>query len=534
MKPLFFLRIRRFPRIQSKNEQERKGTLTVFSVFLFLLFSSLGLGMLHLTRVYLKTSGFRKNTVMLEQASENGIKQGFDHLHRLLSQAVSPVLLSETETSQLWNDSLAGGIKCVQRVLEGDLPLRLGETWERLTWESVSEFQFAGIREAQEYFLVEYNGETSGTGKVQGFIPEKTSTLDSKLEILAGHIPLPAVPFLLDKEMTGEQRSSFLEQNDIHMIPSEDVDLPAAVAFSDGGLLPEQAEGLLAETLKIDIFYPQDLSPARLRMSLGLEVNDEPIPEGVYLARDDLGLGGVFVQGDLDEMILAIRSSFQIVSFRQGSNLWILQFSPEEGKTVFVSPAGILAFDFVPLGIIIVNGKILSLGGGYEDSSGRILLAGEEEIPCVLRGVNLTIVSSDEITLSSHLIYQGVTWQDGVPYLKDTDSQLVIHATGQDLLSGEELAGQIIIGENSPEDLKVQASLAASGKGIAVSGEDKRVQVLGSLQTSELLLNGNELNIKFDDRFFRDFDFYFQNAPTTAQPVLCVSRFKIMGWRENL
>ena len=490
--------------------------------------------MLHLTQVYLKISAYRKNAMLLEYASENGIKQGFNHLRDLVSLASSPVLLTEDEVLQFFADTAAQGNAVVQRVLGCGLPYELDGSWERMAWESQSVFQCIGLREEQDYFIAEYRGRISATGRLLGFKPTKATILDSELGILAGHIPLPAIAFLLDKSMTAEQRGAYLEENDIHMIPSEHVDLPASAAFSDGGLLPQQALPQLAKVLKIKIFHPQDLSAAKLRLALGLEVNNEPVPKGVFLIQDDMGLGGVFVQGDLDEMVLAIQGNYQIILFRQGQDLWILKFSPEDNRTIFDSPGGSQTFDFVPLGIIVVNGKILSLGGGFENAEGLILMTSQEEIPCVKQGVNLTIISSDEITLSSHLIYQGVTWKEGVPYIKDSDPQLIIHAAGRDLLDGEEREGEIVIDENSPEKLKIHASMTAAGGGISVNGEDKEVQLLGSLQTSGLALNGNEIGIKFDDRFFRFRGDMFQNGPFTAKPVLYISGFKITEWRENL
>jgi hypothetical protein len=516
-----------------KNDKRQRGALTLVSVFLFVIFATLGLGMLYLTQVYLKISAYRKNTLLLEYASENGIKQGYDCLHDLLSLASSPVLLTEDEVSQFLEDSYAQGNAAVQRVLGSDLPISLADSWEKLAWESLTDFHLIGLREEQEYFGVDYKGRIAATGKLQGFKPSKTSSLDSRLELLAGHIPLPAIAFLLDKAMTSEQKKIFLEENDITMIPADQVDLPAPVVFSDGGLLPQQAVQQIAKALKIKIFHPQDLSAAKLRLALGLEVSNEPVPDGVYLIQDDLGLGGVFVQGDLDEMILAIQDNYQIISFRQGQDLWILRFSPEDGRTIFVSPSAVQTFDLVPFGIVIVNGKILSLGGGYEDTDGRILMAIQEEIPCVKQGVNLTIISSDEVTLSSHLIYQGVVWKEGVPYVKDSDPQLIIQAVGHDFVEGEERAGEILIHENSPKDLKIHASMTASGKGISVVGDDKRIQILGSLQTAGLDLNENEISIKFDDRFFYEGDAFFQNAPLTERPVLYLFRFKITEWREN-
>ena len=534
MKPTYFQKTQRWPRFLRKNEKKRKGALTLISVFLFVIFSTLGLGMLSLTQAYLKTSAYRKNSMLLEYASENGIKQGYDHLHGLLSLASSPILLTETKVSELLNDSLNNGNSAIQNVLGCELPFAVSDSWERLAWESLTDFQLRKLREDQEYFFVQYKGRIASTGRLLGFKPEKKSFLDSELGVLAGHIPLPAIPFLLDKSMTSEQQRTFFEENNIQMIPSERVQLPAPFAFSEGGLLPQQAVQQLAKALKIEIFHPEDLSASKLRIALGLDRNNEPVPDGVYLIQDDLGLGGVYVQGDLDEMILAIQNNSQIILFRQKQDIWILNFNPTEGITSFTSPVGIKSFDQVPVGIIIVNGKILSLGGGYEDGQGRILMAVQEEVPCVLQGVNLTVVCSDEITLSSHLIYEGVRWMEGIPYLKDSESQLIIHAVGQDFVDGEEKKGEIVIDENSPDQLKVHASMTASGDGVTVLGQNKEVQLFGSIQASELALNENEINIKFDDRFCLPSDNIFDNVPLTENPVLYISYFKTTVWRENL
>lgn len=534
MKPPYFQKILRWHRLYGKNENRQKGALTLLSVFLFVIFSTLGLGILYLSQVYLKTSAFRKNSMLLEYASENGIKQAYAQLNGFLSLATSPIVLTEAESMQLLSDSRAQGNATVQRLLGCDLPFTSADSWDRLAWESLTDFRFVGLREDQEYFFVRYAGRIASTGRLKGFDPEKISSLDSEMDLLAGHIPLSAIAFLLDKPMNPEQKRTFLENNRVHMIPPEKADLPPPVVFSDGGLLPQQSVQQLVKALKIEIFHPQDLSAAKLRLALGLEVTDDPVPDGVYLIQDDLGLGGIFVQGDLDEMILAIKDNFQIIQFRQTQDIWILSFSPADSKTYFTTPAETQSFDYVPLGIIIINGKILSLGGGYDDGSGEIIMAAQEEIPCILRGLNLTIVSSDEITLSSHLIYEGVKWLEGVPYVKDSDSQLIIHAAGNDFLNGEEKAGEIIIDENSPDRLKLHASMTASGNGITVIGQDKEVQVYGSIQTSELALNENEISVKFDDRLVHSMSEFSENIPLSQKPLLYIAFFRIMDWRENL
>jgi len=51
------------------------------------------------------------------------------------------------------------------------------------------------------------------------------------------------------------------------------------------------------------------------------------------------------------------------------------------------------------------------------DEEGEICLS-EEKVPCILKGVNMAIICSDEITLTSHLVYQGVRWQEVFPISK--------------------------------------------------------------------------------------------------------------------
>lgn len=532
MRQRYFPKIRFCLRSIKGSREYRKGTFTLLSLFLFFVFSTLSLGMIYLTQVYLRISAYRKNSILLDYASENGIKQGFGKLRELFLPASSPLLLSEAEVLEFREDSLAGGSKMVQEILGSPLPVALEDDWERMAWESLIDFRFVDIQENEDYFRVNYKGTISATGKLEGFIQVRESALESDVSILAGHIPLPVIPMLMDKNLSNEQITRFMEDNSVEMLPSGPGKGPAPISFSDGEMLPQDASQQLAEVLKIKIFRPQDLTAWKLRLALGLEANNEPVPDGVYLIADDMGLGGVFVQGDLDEMLLAMQDNFQVISFRKGQELWILRFSPEDGQTVFITPSEVRSYEYVPRGMIIVNGKIHSLGGGYVDETGRICLS-KEEIPCVSRSVNLAIISSDEITLTSHLIYQGVRWQEGVPYIKDSESQLVFQAVGKDFIDGSEKTGQIIIGDEAPEEIKIQASMSASGQGIVVAGENKNIQVLGSLQTKDLALNGNRISLKFDDRFFEEEEVMFQNAARTEKPVLFLSSFTVKEWREN-
>jgi hypothetical protein len=532
MKLLCFLKTLPWSLFKENKKRPRNGAFTLVSVFIFFIFSTLGLSMLYLTQVYMKTSAYRKNSILLEYASENGIKQGFNQLHGLLLERSSPMVLTEEEILELKLDAGKGEIGIIEKALGSGLPLNSADSWERIGWESLTDFVFNHLNEEEGYFQVRYDGVIFSKGQLEHFKSVKDARLDSTLEILAGHIPLPVIPVLVDKKMSLAEKSSFLNENQIEILPSEMIGLPAPVAFSEEEIIPEQAVSQLAKALKINIFHPQDLSASKLRIALGLEPNNEPVPDGVYLIEDDLGLGGIFVQGDVDQMILAIQDNFQVIKFLTEEGFWVLKFSPQEGKTIFTTPMETRFYELIPLGMVIVNGSIHSLGGGYVDSAGKIILNKEEELPCILKGVNLTIISSDEITLSSHLIYEGVKWEEGVPYIKDSTVQLSIFATGKDFFDASETKGQITIAEDAPDEMKIQAALTASGKGISALGEGKDIQILGSLQASDLSLSENTISIKYDERFSKAGEL-LEHSPRTESPVLYLSSFKIIGWKEN-
>jgi hypothetical protein len=269
----------------------------------------------------------------------------------------------------------------------------------------------------------------------------------------------------------------------------------------------------------------------RLRAVLGLEMSADPVPEGVYLMHDDLGLGGIYVEGDLDEMVPAIDGNLQVISFRRGDSLWRLEFCPSRAQTRFSTPEGDYTYELLPKGIIIVSGKIGSLGGGEVDAAGNVTLVKDRELPSILRGVDLTIVSSDAITISSHLIQQGVSWEKGIPYVKDSSSQLIIYSTGQDFWQGTARNGGIIIDAQAPSEVKIQASLTARGGGLTICGEGKEVEVLGSLQVSDYSSRENKITISFDPRLTAA-NGRHENSARTSAPIVFLASFRILGWKE--
>ena len=356
-------------------------------------------------------------------------------------------------------------------------------------------------------------------------------SLEAALGLLAGRLPLPAIPFLIGKEMTPGERSRFLEANGISLVPGAGNLLSTQAAATAEPLIPKDATPLAAKALDVRLFKPQDLSPARLRAALGLEPSTDPVPDGVYLIKSDLGLGGIFVQGDIDEMVLAIDGDAQVIAFRLAAGEWVLRFSPSRSRTEFRTPGGAFTCSAVPLGIVIVSGKVSSLGGGVVGDGGTVLMVRDREVPSVLTGVSLTIVSTGKIMLTSHLILEGVRWQDGLPYIKESQTQLVIFSTGRDLLTQSDTDGGISIDAAAPAELKLNASLTTGSGRIDIGGRGKTVEVFGAVHGPDYAGNGNALRIVPDERFAAAG--LGENAPLTASSRLCLYSLRVVSWREH-
>jgi hypothetical protein len=499
-------------------------------LLLFVVFTGLGLAMIHASGVHLKINGFRKFAALLDCASENGLKRGLRDLTEWL-EAAGPLASVEAERVEgLRTRPETEFPLLLEDALGTAFPRFLEESFGEMTWQSRAECGFDGLKDMGGYFRVSAKLRIEASGGLSHVKARRLSVLEGSLGLLAGRLPMPAIPLYIGKGMTDGQKAAFLGENGIRFLSRPGEVLKPGLSAAAEGVLPADLGPTVAKALNIGVFRPGDLTPARLREALGLEPSVEPVPEGVYLIHNDLGLGGVFVQGDLEEMILAISGDAQVIAFRADGAEWVLEFSPARSRTVFRTPEGSFAFDLVPLPIVIVNGKIGSLGGGYVAGDGRVEMAFDGETPSVLGGVDLTIVSSDKVTISSHLILQGVSWQDGVPYAKDSQAQLVIYSAGRDVVSGEARDGGVAVAAEAPADLKLQASITAASGGFTIEGAGKDVQILGALHANDFSGNGNTLAIARDERAAAGE--YPANAPLTATPQLAFFSLKVLVWKE--
>jgi hypothetical protein len=520
-----------WPAGSERSREREAGTVTLMVFFLLFIFAGIGLGMAFFSQAHLKLNTCRKFSLFLDYASEDGLKRGLLDLGEWLRSAGPAVPLDDGRIEDFRRDPGNVFPILLEEALGAGFPRYLKESDNGLSWECLSMCGLRSFEDRGDFLRVTAGLALESRGAWRTLRPRRISRLDASLGLLAGRLPLPAIPLLINKDMTAAEQSRFPAENGITFLSSGGNILASRTAAAGAGVLPGDATALVAKALDIRIFRPQDLSPARLRYALGLEASDEPVPDGVYLVRSDIGLGGIYVQGDADEMVLAIDGDAQVLSVRMAAGEWTLRFSPSRSRTEFLTPAGALTYDLLPLGIVIVNGGIRSLGGGTVGSDGAVRLVRDREVPCIMTGVSLTIVSSDRITLSSHLILQGARWQEGVPYVKESQSQVVIFSTGRDPLSQAALEGGIAVAADAPDGLKLQASLDAGGKGFEIGGRAKTVEVLGALHATGYEGNGNALRLAPDGRFADGGS--NPDVPVTAVPCLAVYALKVLSWWEH-
>ncbi|HDT14227.1 MAG TPA: hypothetical protein ENO03_07720 [Candidatus Aminicenantes bacterium] len=508
-----------------------RGSAAVTVILLMVVFTGLALAMLHASGIHLKINGYRRFSALLDCASENGLKRGLADLASRLDTAGLLAAVADDAVEAMRDDPLAAFPLLLADALgAAAFPRSLEESSDGMTWQSRAECVFDSLEDRGGYLQIAAAFGIEAWGGLDRVRHRRRSALEGSLGLLAGRLPLAAIPFYIEGELTEAEMAAFAEENGISFPAKAGGLLGSGLAASSGGVLPDDPGEAAAAALNIGVFRPGDLSPARLRQALGLETSTDPVPEGVYLIRNDLGLGGTFVQGDLEELVLAVRGDAQIAVFRAGGAEWRLEWSPARSWTEFVRPEGSETFELVPLPIIFVNGAVAALGGGAVGLDGRVEMAFEGTTPAVLDGVDLAIVSADRVTIASHLVLEGVRWQDGIPYSRDSKAQLIIHASGQDVVTGEATAGGIAVGAGAPETLKLQASLTAAAGGFRIEGSGKAIEVLGALHADAYEGNGSRMSVVRDDRA-ADGNFS-RYAPRTPGSHVAFCALAVLNWKE--
>jgi len=374
-----------------------------------------------------------------------------------------------------------------------DFPLSLQSNWQNMTWSAQADLKPPNVEFLSSYALAKTEIELRAKGEIIPFPRASSARLLINTALVAGYIPLPIFPLLIEKQIPPEEQDNFLLAKKIALQPANRASLAAKPFFSSAEIISRDVSPFLQKAFKMRLFRPDNVNPLILREVLGLERVAEPVPAGVYLIRDDLGLGGVFIQGDLDELLLATAESYQVVFFRQAEKTWELRFNPSLNETVWLMPEKDLIYDGCPNGVILINGNIHSCGGVEISPSGEFGAA--TNAPSLIPGIKLALVTSGKINVTSAITQPNLEIKPGIPYRRETQTQVVIFSNGKDLITNEEREAGLCFDIRNAEELVVEADLTILGSGIRLSGSGKKVVVKGSLQTNAIDNNDKEIKI---------------------------------------
>jgi hypothetical protein len=505
--------------------QSRKGSGMVVCVLLLGLFLTLGVSLMLSSQLFLQVQGFRKLSTISSYAAENGIKEALEKTEARAEEVYSGAEINEEMFLKLKQQLEAGQLDLIEPLLAEAVLSRTDE-FSGMKWQTAATGRLSSLLSLEQYLKAAFEFNIKSTGQVQGFSGKRSKELVLGLTIYAGHLPLNQLPLAVEDGGLKETEKSQIKiiQNKANLSQSRPLSL-------NDTFIPDEALPLISRGLKI--FRPDRLPNWLLRQALGLEDNNEQVPDGVYLVRDDLGLGGVYVQGDLDELVLGIENDSQLIQFRQADELWLLKFNPAKGETFFITSKNQESFDSLPLSIIMVNGEIESLAAGNINPDGYLVAIEDKQSPALLNGLRLTIVCSRKINLTSDLILQGVEWKDGIPYVKSKQSQLIIWSTGKDFQSEELVDGGISLLGGINKDRIIAANLIAGSQGLQISSTSAEVKIVGSLAATNIELGQNRLAVFHQPENQPDAIDQTDLQVYSTKPLIHLSEFKVMEWRPS-
>ncbi len=502
------------------------GSALVVCLLVMAIFTSLGLGWLTSSQIFLQVEGSRKLNRLTLLAAENGLKVSLELINEHLQQSCSGQEIDEDAFQRLRDRLLSDETLLAGSDLDKIIEAKESyDDFSQMTWQVSTSIENAGLEDFEQYLRSTCRLIIDATGRVQGFTGQRSEEVVALLTFYTGHLPLDRLSAAIEAGGLPEEG-----RDQINIIPSN----PASIKNDQPltlsqGTIPDNALPLISRGLKI--LKPDALPDWLLRQALGLPPGNEPVPDGVYLIRDDLGPGGVFVEGDLTQLLLGIETDWQIIQFHQEEKTWQIKFNPPSQKINFITPDGQIDDDGLLIPLIMINGQVKNLACGQPGQDGFLIPSSEEETLSILSDCRLTIVSAGEINITTSLKAQGLEWKEGIPYLRQPDSPLTIWSTGKDFQTEEQVDGGINLLSQENNPMTIAGNLVAGGEGLKIDSKRGEVQVAGSLAATRINPGDNQLTVFTGLQTGSLEDDTGGLNIYSDKPLIHLNEFKIIEWR---
>ncbi len=177
---------------------------------------------------------------------------------------------------------------------------------------------------------------------------------------------------------------------------------------------------------------------SELRSSLGLPADTTPPPDDIYVPNDGTSVtGGIYVQGDVDDLLLYVDGSDRQcvqVTHSNGASSGIV-IDRANNQTIVNS----VAYQGVPNGALYVAGEVGSFGG--PDRAGEIVP------PAIESDTAMTLIAEGDVVVTRDVVYEDDP-------LIEADAKNVFGIFTPD--------GDIRIGTAAPDDIRIDSTLMTS------------------------------------------------------------------------
>ncbi len=308
------------------------------------------------------------------------------------------------------------------------------------------------------------------------------------IDILSGNIPLSKIPLYINNK-TNKSKESFLVDNKVKINSSSFFtkdDINANLKLDDFLIDSLHMEGCI-------------LNWKSIRKSCGIEINNMPLPIGVYPFFNKIYdgiLDGIFIQGDVQEIMFSIENDKQKLIITQSNKEYLIKYKPKK----YILEYWGSEFEEVILfkEKIIINGNVYSLVSNGEFA--------------FLNTTNMSLYSSGIVYINSSLSSNDFLC-----------SNLKIITGSNQFFKKTKQSGQIVINKtNTGTPTRLSISLIATERLINNASD---TAIIGSICTKEFnnkgslsitgsnRANGNDVFFTTEKfTFIKDFNFSLNGA----------------------
>ncbi|MCS7202179.1 MAG: DUF4900 domain-containing protein [Dictyoglomus sp.] len=166
------------------------------------------------------------------------------------------------------------------------------------------------------------------------------------------------------------QRGFIRNAPQINLPPSTDTQLSASLGGTYTGTFPNENQ-----------------RNQYIRQMLGLPVNNDPPPNGIY-TQTILNGGGIYIQGNVDINFGLDSQNRAVYTITQGNTTYVFTIDETQNKTFVRVGTNTIEINRIPNGVIYVNGQVNSVSGTIQ------------------RNQRITLCARNNITITNHIRYQ--------------------------------------------------------------------------------------------------------------------------------